>query len=79
MAAALNVHGTAVVDDGVTHSKVTIVVRQNVATVRRQREVLAQRAGVVSVTSSSRLEREVTFDDGSSWHVTRSGRPCGCG
>lgn len=70
------------VDGGVQHERVTIVVRNNVATVRGRQggAVVAQRdqvTGVMPVTGEA-LKRTVTFADGSSWLVEKV-KGCGCG
>ncbi len=78
MAAALNWAGSVTVD-GVEHERVRVVVRQNVATLTRGRELVAQRAGVAAVTNAGRLLRDITFDDGSSWRVQKRAGGCGCG
>lgn len=50
--------------------KVSLIVRQNVATVRRGKDVLQQRT-VTAVVPLSRTEWDVTIDDGQVWHVKR--------
>lgn len=70
-----------VLQDGTQFTKTSVVVRQNVATVRVRgsAEVLAQRdlvTGVMPVVGAPN-KRTVTFEDGSTWLVQKA-RGCGC-
>jgi len=79
MAAALAVHGDVTDETGTVHKAVAIVVRQNVATLKAANgTVIETRTGVVTVTQVNRNDRDVTFGDGTVWHVIRRARPCGC-
>lgn len=82
MSAMLNWNADlVVVDGGVERSKVQVVVRNNVATVRsrQSQSVTDQRdevVGVMPVTGNVR-QRTITFADGSTWLVQKA-KGCGC-
>jgi hypothetical protein len=81
MAAPLNVHGNVTLEDGTRHDDLQIVVRGNTATLRQRlppRTVIADRGGVKTMQVTSRTTRLITFENGETWQVERTSRPC-CG
>lgn len=80
MAAMLNWNAHKItVDGGVERTGVSVVVRNNVVTVRSRGEVLDQRdqvTGVMPVAGAANM-RTITFADGSSWTVEKR-KGCGC-
>ncbi len=71
MAAGLSLsRATITRPDGEPLTKVSIIVRGNVATIRRGHEQIAS-AEVASVVPLARTEWEVTLSDGQVWHVKR--------
>lgn len=83
MAAPLNWNAKSITVGGATiYQKVSIVIRQNTATVRdsKTRSLLEQKVGVVSnvMPAGAANLRDVTFDDGSVWQVSRA-KGCNCG
>lgn len=77
MASALNWNGKLIDHDGHEHLQVQIIVRGNVATIRRAGTVILERATVRSVEATLTNRRVIEFTDGSSWVADRK-KGCGC-
>lgn len=79
MAAPLNWTGTVTTETGDEYLNAQLIVSANRATLRRGRELVAERPDVVSVTPvhGTRNTRLVTFSDGTVWTVVRRSG-CGC-
>lgn len=62
--------------DGQAWTDVQVVVRGNVAKLFSRASLLVLQPDVVACTSTGRTTWDVTFADGTVWHVDR---PAGCG
>ncbi len=67
-----------IVLDGVAHEKVQVIVRDNMATVRKRgAELIARKDHVIAVQRPDRKTWLVQFADGVAWEVKRNA-DCGC-
>lgn len=79
MAAPLSLSRATITTPGETFTKVSLLIRQNAVTVRRNGATVAQATlAVDGVHQQSMTRWELALDDGTVWQVERN-RGCGCG
>lgn len=78
MAKQLNIIGDIRVD-GETFSRVQVIVRRDVATVSRNGQTLAEKAGVVAVPQPGTRVWEIQFADQTVWTASKPAPKPGCG
>lgn len=80
MAATLNIMGDIALDsDAPTYQRVQVIVRKETATVSRGGDVLASKAGVLSVEQPQSRNWLIRFDDGTAWAASMPQKRGGCG